>query len=124
FEFYGRKIDFVSSACSCNEDPAAARSDADQVAGKGFFGSITWGGSGADYTPLAYYDELAHKGVVSFNDRPLWVGESSLAQRAPYEWSYLPGSDDMGNAALGEFMCKQLAHKPASHAASSSLTGT
>ncbi len=115
FEFYGRKIILEPSHPTSGSSVAEMHADAANVREMEAFASLNYA---ADLYggQTAYYDALARHKVIGVDVRPMWAGERRLAANAPYQWNYLPGSDDVGNTLLGEWMCKQLVGDPPEYA--------
>ncbi|MHB8507856.1 MAG: hypothetical protein ACYDGR_04305 [Candidatus Dormibacteria bacterium] len=119
FEFYGRKIHLVTVATTGTvDDPVTQQADAatvNNIPSVGpAFASSTYKDLGDTHY---YYDALAKNyKIIGVGGRPSWSDAAHLAQFAPYEWSWLPGEDGMGQAKAA-YACNSLVGKSAQWAA-------
>ncbi|MGH2811086.1 MAG: hypothetical protein ACRDI1_00025, partial [Actinomycetota bacterium] len=116
YEFYGRKmrrIEGVDAGFGAG-DPNKMQADAVKadeelkVFASGLYGDA----GGAEYV---YYDELARRGIISVNGRPVMASEPDFSRFHPFEWSYLPGFDFMSRNKA-EWICEALVGKNAEFA--------
>jgi len=124
FQLYGRQIQLVpypsKQANQSVMDPQWQRADAREALKHDLFASLDFNDVyQANWTLPDFIDPLARGGVitVSGSEFPALVGPGHLAKHAPYQWSYLPTMVEL-MAAAGAMTCRQLAGRPASHAAS------
>jgi hypothetical protein len=109
FELYGRKIRFKSFAPTADDRDGGPGllADADTAASYKPFASLEIE-NGRE--PYIYYDSLARRKIISIDSNPQLSSDSHRASMAPYEWSFLPGEETMGQS-IGEYVCAQLARK-------------
>jgi hypothetical protein len=114
FQLYGRKIVLASHAVDGTYgDPSSQRAAAAKAAQAGAFSAIYTDNSANDDS--LFLDNLARKGVIGVNAWTTYVTSAQLEALAPYGWSYHPTFDDEQRNA-GTFVCRALAHHPASYA--------
>lgn len=116
YEFYGRKLVPVKGIGTGWGRATPEKMIADAVKADEelkVFGSLLYGDAhGAEYV---YYDELARRGILSVNGRPVMATEEQFSRNHPYQWSYLPGLDHM-TRNKSEWICKALKGKTADFA--------
>ena len=108
YEFYGRKIKVVKDVSTGFGAPPPHQMVADAKKAdeeSKVFASTLYGDAGGQ--EYVFYDELARRGIVSMNGRPVMASESDFARFHPYQWSYLPGYDQMARSKA-EWICKAL----------------
>lgn len=113
YEFYGRKLVMVRGIDTGFGGATAQKMTADAVKADEelkVFASTLYGDSGGE--EYVYYDELARRGLVSMNGRPVMASEPDFQRFHPYEWSYLPGFDYMTRNEA-EWICNALKDKNA-----------
>jgi hypothetical protein len=109
FQFYNRKLNLVPDYNNTSV-PSQQTGFADTVDDNHHpFASTEYGGDGIDY-----YQELAHRGIVSAGVRPVMT-QAMLAANAPYTWQY-DMSVDQQFANVGSWICSRIAGQTAVHA--------
>ena len=116
YEFYGRKVVFLEGVNTGFGGASVQKMQSDAVKADEelqAFGSLLYGDSGGQ--EYVYYDELARRGMVSVNGRPVMASEPDFQRHHPYQWSYLPGFDVMSRNKA-EWICRALNGKTADFA--------
>ncbi len=117
FEFYGRKIRLVGADSDPDPtlDPSVQRARAVKVAEEfRAFASLSFFTSSA-YDMSSYYDELARRGVLSFQSESLYQSEpNDYAKFSPYQWNYRLSLDQI-EQNVAEWICAGLAGQKASY---------
>ncbi len=114
FEFYGRRLT-VQEIPKPKDifDPVQQRAAAISVAEEQrAFAAVNW------YWPDGsdpFFEQLARKGVLGVSVEGTYGTSDSFNKLAPYRWTYFPTLDEI-NKNVGEFICKSLAGRNASHA--------
>jgi hypothetical protein len=114
FEFYGRKINAVIETpkgdCSTTTGQGGERQEADRIAQvPAFIVLDSYYSAGA-----CFVDEAARKKMLTITSYPYFT-ESQMAAYAPYMWSYY-ASADAELTQTGEYVCRSMAGRVASHA--------
>lgn len=117
YEMYGRKITLVplSPRGGPQPNPADMQADARKVADElDAFATIGYADrKGAEHH---YYDALAGMGVMSSTYRAQQLAtEKRFSRFAPYEWGWLPPTDQAVRL-IGSFICRSLAGRPPAYA--------
>lgn len=119
YEMYGRSIVLqpydTRGGGFAQPNPPDMKADAHMVATeKDSFASLGYvDRKGSEHH---YYDELARLGVISATYRAQQVAtEARFAALAPYQWGWLPPTDQ-SLRLIGGFACRSLAGRPPRHA--------
>jgi hypothetical protein len=118
YQLYGRKIIPIYVQGTCDIAPpvdSCFRAEADTMAAKYKPFAMFWD---SDTNEPAFFDELAHKGVVSWGGWGFADGFNDSLR--PYHYDVFMGGDTQAQIT-GAWYCKRLAGKPARFAGSASL---
>ena len=118
YQLYGRKITPIYVQGTCDIAPpvdSCFRAEADTLASKYKPFAMFWD---SNTNEPAFFDELAHKGVVSWGGWGFADGFNDSLR--PYHYDVFMGGDTQAEIT-GAWYCKRLAGKPAKFAGSASL---
>ena len=114
FEFYGRRLNLAPQQTGGSAEPSANGTCSDiQAQADWASKELNIFAAADDGSDSCWYDELGRNKVISLSGQ---TTENRFEQEklAPYLYSY-PGDGEDLLAATGEFICKQLAGKDATH---------